>query len=122
MKRTSDLLHHATSAASFCSKTNSQDWLFMHEYASSELSLLAFYPGVGPMYLFGAVGENPLWGQVVDFFGRNPWVAIIAIGVIAGTMTDITRRILRHRERIAMIQAGMHPDERRRERGGSNDE
>lgn len=36
------------------------------------------------------------------------WVAIIAI--VGGCITSITRMCMRHRERMAMITQGMHPD------------
>lgn len=40
----------------------------------------------------------------------NLW-GFVAICVICTAATDITRRVLRHRERIAMIQAGMNPNQ-----------
>ncbi len=38
-------------------------------------------------------------------------VAIVAI--IMGAISSIVKRVIRHRERMAMIEQGMHPDEKR---------
>jgi hypothetical protein len=40
------------------------------------------------------------------------WIPIIAIvgGVISNTVTSVAKMTYRHRERMAMIQMGMHPD------------
>lgn len=40
----------------------------------------------------------------------NLW-GVFAIVAICGAATDIVRRVLQHRERIAMIQAGMNPND-----------
>lgn len=40
----------------------------------------------------------------------NLW-GVIAIIALCGAATDIVRRVLQHRERIAMIQAGMNPNQ-----------
>lgn len=37
-------------------------------------------------------------------------ILAIAIGGILGAISIITKAILRHRERMAMIERGMHPD------------
>lgn len=47
---------------------------------------------------FSALTQINLWG-------------FVAVCVICGAATDIVRRVLQHRERIAMIQAGMNPNE-----------
>lgn len=47
---------------------------------------------------FSGLGEIGLWG-------------FLAIGAICAAATDIIRRVLKHRERIAMIQAGMNPSD-----------
>jgi hypothetical protein len=51
----------------------------------------------------------------VELFYAIPWFAWIAIvaivgGVISNTVTAVARMTYRHRERMAMIQMGMHPD------------
>jgi hypothetical protein len=51
----------------------------------------------------------------VEHFYALPWFAWIAIVAIAGgaisnTITTVARLTCRHRERMAMIQMGMHPD------------
>jgi hypothetical protein len=40
------------------------------------------------------------------------WIPIVAIvgGVLSGTIQGIVRHTYRHRERMAMIRMGMHPD------------
>ena len=37
-------------------------------------------------------------------------ILAIAIGGVLGAISIITKAILRHRERMAMIERGMHPD------------
>lgn len=49
-----------------------------------------------------ALSQINLWGFVV--------ICVVCTSVCAAA-TDITRRVLRHRERIAMIQAGMNPNQ-----------
>jgi hypothetical protein len=51
----------------------------------------------------------------VELFYAIPWFAWIAIvaivgGAISNTVTSVARMTYRHRERMAMIQMGMHPD------------
>lgn len=58
--------------------------------------LLFAQGGAGPW--FSAFGDIGMWG-------------FLAIGALCAAATDITRRVLRHRERIAMIQAGMDPSD-----------
>jgi len=43
----------------------------------------------------------------------NFWFWVVGVPVLAVAATDITKRIIRHRERMAMIQHGMDPDRRR---------
>ena len=38
------------------------------------------------------------------------WFWVVGVPVIAVAATDITKRVIRHRERMAMIQRGMDPD------------
>jgi hypothetical protein len=44
------------------------------------------------------------------------WIPIVAIvgGVTSSTIITVARMTYRHRERMAMIQMGMHPDAGRR--------
>ena len=58
--------------------------------------LLFAQGGAGPW--FTALGDIGLWG-------------FLAIGALCAAATDITRRVLKHRERIAMIHAGMNPSD-----------
>lgn len=40
-----------------------------------------------------------------------PWFAWIAIvAIVCGTIDDLLKRSIKHRERMAMIQQGIHPD------------
>lgn len=48
--------------------------------------------------------------KIIEALSDNGLWVMIAICVLAGTSVDIVKRVLRHRERVAMIQAGMHPD------------
>jgi hypothetical protein len=48
--------------------------------------------------------------RIIDAVGHNGLWVMIIVCVIAGAGVDITKRILRHKERIAMIQAGLPPD------------
>ena len=43
----------------------------------------------------------------------NFWFWVVGVPVLAVAATDITKRIIRHRERMAMIRHGMDPDRRR---------
>jgi hypothetical protein len=46
--------------------------------------------------------------EMVPWFA---WIAIVAIvGIVFGTTCGSIHSILTHRERMAMIRAGMHPD------------
>lgn len=49
------------------------------------------------------------------FLSGIPWfawipISAIVLGVGGGVMTKLVELSQRHRERMAMIQAGMHPD------------
>jgi hypothetical protein len=53
--------------------------------------------------------------QLVESFSTIPWFAWIAIvaivgGVVSGVITKLTKTLCVHRERMAMIRMGMHPD------------
>ncbi len=54
--------------------------------------------------------QNGAWSWFSIFSQVNLW-GLFAIVAICGAATDIVRRVLQHRERIAMIQAGMYPNE-----------
>ena len=43
----------------------------------------------------------------------NFWFWVVGLPVLAVAALEITKRIIRHRERMAMIQQGMDPDRRR---------
>ena len=43
------------------------------------------------------------------FEGLGLW-GVVGIMIVAGAATDIAKRHMRHKERLAMIQAGMNPD------------
>jgi len=45
---------------------------------------------------------------IIETIPWYAWIAIVAI--ICGTISGIVHRIYTHKERVAMIQQGMHPD------------
>jgi hypothetical protein len=50
--------------------------------------------------------------ETVSILASIPWFAWIAIvAILCGTVSKVIAMSHRHRERMAMIQAGMHPDE-----------
>ncbi len=47
----------------------------------------------------------------MSILGSIPWFAWIAIvAIICSTLQCLAKSSMRHRERIAMIRMGMHPD------------
>jgi hypothetical protein len=49
--------------------------------------------------------------SAVSILNSLPWFAWIAIvAIVCGSISDMVKRSIRHRERMAMIQHGMHPD------------
>ncbi len=49
--------------------------------------------------------------SVVTIMNALPWFAWIAIvAIISGTIDGVVKRSIKHRERMAMIQHGIHPD------------
>ncbi len=48
---------------------------------------------------------------VVTILNALPWFAWIPIvAMICGTIDGVVKKSIRHRERMAMIQRGLHPD------------
>jgi len=48
---------------------------------------------------------------VVTILTALPWFAWIAIvAIVCGTIDDLLKRSIKHRERMAMIQRGINPD------------
>lgn len=55
----------------------------------------------------------PLAESVSDFnwLHSMPWFAWVGIvAIVCGNVTGIVSCLIKHRERMAMIRAGMHPD------------
>jgi hypothetical protein len=50
--------------------------------------------------------------SVIPWFAWIPIVAIVG-GVTSSTIISVARMTYRHRERMAMIQMGIHPDRER---------
>jgi hypothetical protein len=49
--------------------------------------------------------------SAVSVLNAMPWFAWIAIvAIVCGTIGDLLKRSIRHRERMAMIQQGINPD------------
>jgi hypothetical protein len=47
----------------------------------------------------------------VAFLPAMPWYAWVAIAaILGGSLTGVARVLTQHRERMAMIQQGIHPD------------
>jgi hypothetical protein len=48
---------------------------------------------------------------IVSILNCLPWFAWIAIvAIVCGTIDDLLKRSIKHRERMAMIQHGINPD------------
>jgi hypothetical protein len=47
-------------------------------------------------------------GNMMSVLPWFAWIAIVAI--LSGTVSNIITAMIKHRERLAMIQMGMHPD------------
>jgi hypothetical protein len=49
--------------------------------------------------------------SVVTILNALPWFAWIAIvAIMCGTIDDLLKRSIKHRERMAMIRQGINPD------------
>ncbi len=49
--------------------------------------------------------------RIIAFLNTWPWYAWIPIvAILCGTILSIIRMHIRHKERIAMIRQGIHPD------------
>jgi hypothetical protein len=49
--------------------------------------------------------------NVQTVFDAMPWYAWIAIvAIVSGTISGIVKMLVTHKERMTMIQHGMHPD------------
>jgi hypothetical protein len=61
------------------------------------------------MYLLLAQKAEPYWLQL--FSRPEALVFLIPIvAILVGGIISITKKLIRHRERMAMIERGMHPD------------
>ncbi len=54
--------------------------------------------------------ESTFWAKVIHALSINGLWIFLAICVLAGMANHIVHAVLRHRERLAMIEAGMQPD------------
>jgi hypothetical protein len=61
------------------------------------------------MWLIAASADTTT-DRIIEALSRNGLWVFVAICVLAGAAVDVTKRILKHKERIAMIQAGHMPD------------
>ena len=61
--------------------------------------------------LFAQEIQEPVWNAILRAVDHNGIWIFVGFCVLAGTAKHLVHRILQHNERIAMIQAGMHPDE-----------
>ncbi len=52
---------------------------------------------------------DSIWPNVIQALSNNGFWVFVGICVIAGTAKNIVTAVLKHRERLAMIEAGMSP-------------
>ncbi len=52
---------------------------------------------------------DSIWPNVIQALSNNGFWVFVGICVIAGTAKNIVSAVLKHRERLAMIEAGMRP-------------
>ena len=63
------------------------------------------------MYALIAQGPQESIGpHVIQALSNNGFWVFIAVCVLAGTAKHLVERVLQHRERMAMVEAGMHPE------------
>ena len=53
---------------------------------------------------------EPFWQTVIQALSNNGLWVFLAVCVLAGTAKHIVQVVLRHKERIAMIDAGIQPE------------
>ena len=56
--------------------------------------------------------QNSTWQMIIQALSMNGLWVFLAVIILAGTAKHIVEMVLKHRERIAMIESGMHPDEK----------
>ena len=61
--------------------------------------------------LFAQDIQESLWTAILRTVDHNGVWIFVGFCVLAGTAKHLVHRVLKHNERIAMIQAGMHPDD-----------
>jgi len=52
---------------------------------------------------------EPWWTTIVRGFGENPGALVGLVAVIGGISYAIVKAVMRHKERMAMIERGMNP-------------
>lgn len=60
-------------------------------------------------YLLLAQASESIWPSVIQALSNNGFWVFIGTCVLAGTAKHIVGMVLRHRERMAMIDAGLTP-------------
>ena len=55
--------------------------------------------------------QSSIWPTVIDALASNGLWVFLGVCVVASTVKNAIRSVLKHRERIAMIEAGMEPDQ-----------
>lgn len=58
-----------------------------------------------------AAAQDSIWPAILRTIDNNGLWIFIGFCVLAGTAKHLVQRILEHQERLAMIQAGMRPDD-----------
>lgn len=55
------------------------------------------------------IAQESIWPNVIQALANNGFWVFLAVCVLAGTMKHIVDSILKHRERISLIEAGIQP-------------
>ena len=55
--------------------------------------------------------RNSIWPAIIQAIDNNGFWIFVGVCVLAGTAKHLVGQVLRHNERISMIQAGINPDE-----------
>jgi len=54
--------------------------------------------------------DASIGAEIIRALSANGFWVFISVCVLAGVLKDIASKAFKHRERVAMIENGMHPD------------
>ena len=60
--------------------------------------------------MFLLAQDSSIGYEIIRALSANGFWVFISVCVLAGVMKDIASKAFKHRERVAMIENGMHPD------------